>query len=137
MISFEESTLIIQNETDIIKARKIARELAKEIGFGVTDITRIITAVSELARNVVNYANHGKMKSNRINSSINSKDGIEFIFNDEGPGIPNIELALKEGYSTGNGLGMGLPGVKRLMDEMEVSSEIGKGTLVIIRKWLR
>lgn len=125
----------ISSEGDIILARKVARDAASEMGFGITDVTRVVTAASELARNISHYAGSGTMTWRRIES--NSKTGIELCFVDEGPGIANIELAMTPGHSTGGGLGMGLSGSKRLMDEMEIWSEVGKGTKVTIRKWLK
>ena len=133
ILSFEEQFLPIQEEIDIVKARKKARELAEQQGFGLTDITRIVTAASELARNIFHYAKIGKMRWKILKRD--NKTGLELIFEDNGPGIPDIEKAMEEGYSTGGGLGMGLPGTKRLMDQFLIESTVGKGTTVIIRKW--
>ncbi|MHB1130803.1 MAG: ATP-binding protein [Chloroflexota bacterium] len=128
----------IGNEGDIVLARHTARLLARELGFGLVDQSRIATAVSELARNVVRYADgaRGVMEARRV-SRTNSIEGIEVVIADEGPGIQDVELALSHGYSSGHGLGLGLPGAKRLMDEMEVDSTVGRGTRVTIRKWRR
>jgi serine/threonine-protein kinase RsbT len=120
-------------EADLIAARKTARSLATGLGFGITDITRIVTATSELARNILSYAGSGLMKWKTLDTGANT--GIELIFEDHGRGISNVELAMQEGFSTGNGLGLGLPGSKRLMDHMQVLSEMGKGTTVIVRKF--
>ncbi len=128
-----EGQVLITCEGDLITARKVARSLAIRQGFGITDITRIVTATSELARNVLSYAGSGVMKWKALNMGIDR--GIELAFEDQGQGIANVELALQEGFSTGNGLGLGLPGSKRLMDQMEVLSEVGKGTTVIVRKY--
>ncbi len=130
-----QNIVTISSETDIINARRMARNAANAMGFGMTDVTRIITAVSELARNIYKFAGSGKMIWMKVNSE--NKVGLKLIFKDNGPGIQDIELAMQEGYSTGNGLGMGLPGSKRLMDEMEIDSKVGKGTQVIIIKWLK
>lgn len=125
----------IKGSEDIILARQIAREMAKELGFGLADQTRITAAVSELSRNIYTYAETGRVVVKALSGS--DKKGIEIIAEDKGPGIPDIKLAMQDGYSTSKGLGQGLPGTKRLMDEFEIKSEAGKGTTVTIRKWLR
>ena len=135
MESEREQEVRIESESDIVAVRKAVRQVAAPLGFGVTDVTRIVTAASELARNVLHYAGSGIMRWQNLH--IEGKVGIELVFEDPGPGIPNIEQAMEEGYTTGNGLGMGLPGTKRLMDEMGIESEVGKGTTVTVRKWLR
>ncbi|OIP87535.1 MAG: ATP-binding protein [Syntrophaceae bacterium CG2_30_49_12] len=125
----------INNSEDIILARQIAREMAKELGFGLADQTRITTAVSELSRNIYTFAGTGRVVVKALSES--AKKGMEIIAEDRGPGIPDIEMAMQDGYSTNKGLGQGLPGTKRLMDEFEIKSEAGKGATVTIRKWLR
>jgi serine/threonine-protein kinase RsbT len=135
MNNYNIEELNINKESDIVNVRKIVRDIVTKMGFSITDITRIITATSELTRNIYIHAGTGIMKWQRINS--NNNVGIELIFEDYGPGIPDINQAMELGYSTMGGLGMGLPGSKRLMDEMEIQSEVGKGTVVVIRKWLR
>lgn len=125
----------IKGSEDIILARQIAREMAKELGFGLADQTRITTAVSELSRNIYTYAATGRVIVKSLSES--AKKGIEIIAEDKGPGIPDIELAMQDGYSTNKSLGQGLPGTKRLMDEFGIKSEVGVGTTVMIRKWLR
>lgn len=134
MNALREGLMNIGTENDIVMARKSIREAAVALGFGVTDVTRIVTATSELTRNIYVYAGGGVMRWHPI-----SRDGqgLELVFEDQGPGIPDIAQAMQPGFSTGKGLGMGLPGSKRLMDEMDVQSEIGKGTTIWIRKWLR
>lgn len=125
----------IDKESDIIVVRKTVREAAAKLNFGITDITRIVTAASELARNVFLYAGAGVMKWRALDASITV--GMELTFEDHGPGITDLEQVMQEGYSTSGGLGLGLPGSRRLMDEMEITSEAGKGTTVIIKKWQR
>jgi serine/threonine-protein kinase RsbT len=125
----------IRSDLDIVTARVEGRDLAKVLGFGVIDQARIATAVSELTRNIVQYADNGEAIMRSID--IHGRVGIEIICQDQGPGIPNIELAMQDGYSTSSSLGMGMPGARRLMDEFVVESEVGIGTTVIIRKWLR
>lgn len=133
MRSEHDGNVLISAENDIVKVRKAVREVAISLDFGTTDVTRIVTAASELARNVFHYAGFGTLECRRINSG--DSIGIELIFEDKGPGIPDIEQAMTMGYTTRGGLGLGLPGAKRLMDELEINSEAGKGTTVIIRKW--
>ena len=135
-MSIEEyGEIRIENEKSFILIRKKIREISNMLGFLITDITRIVTSASELIRNIIHYAGTGIVQWHIINN--NNRTGIEMTFKDNGPGIPDIKKAMKEGYSTGNGLGFGLPGTKRLMDEMEIISEVGKGTTVIIKKWLK
>jgi len=129
-----EDKLPVKNESDIIFVRSFGRNLAANAGFGIVDQCRITTAISELARNAVVHGGGGSVTIKTIQ---NDKKGIEIICSDEGPGIVNLELALKGGYSTVGGLGIGLSGAKRLMDEFQITSGAGKGTTVIIRKWLK
>ena len=125
----------IDSESDIVTARKIVRDAAITTGFGVTDVTRIVTAASELTRNVFRYAGSGVMRWRMVHAG--EVVGLELTFEDHGPGIPDIKRAMEVGYTTKGGLGLGLPGAKRLMDEMEVESEVGQGTRVTVKKWRR
>ena len=127
--------LDIRQEADIVTARQEGRRLAQELGFGLADQTRIATAISELTRNVIQYADHGTVTLKAIGAG--GKDGLEVVVADEGPGIEDVELALQDGYSTGGGLGVGLPGARRLMHEFEIVSWPGRGATVTIRMWLR
>ncbi len=129
----KEYEVAITEENDIVLARRHVREIATSIGFGLTDTTRIVTAASELARNLFKYAGSGKMSIKDLKEK--GLAGIELSFTDNGPGISNISQAMEEGFSTSGGLGMGLPGTKRLMDEMNISSEYGNGTTIVIKKW--
>ena len=131
--SLTEGQVAIKTETDIVLARRQVRDAAAQLGFGVTDVTRIVTAASELARNTFKYAGEGVMRWRRVERP--GQPGLELQFIDRGPGIADINLAMQEGYSTSKGLGLGLPGVKRLMDEMDIQSEPGKGTTVTLKKW--
>jgi serine/threonine-protein kinase RsbT len=128
----------VAGEEGIVSARQQAREVARDLGFGLVDQSRIATAVSELTRNVVRYATggQGEVLIRELEPS-GQGIGIEVIVHDGGPGIANVEQALREGFSTGIGLGMGLPGTRRLMDEMAIDSAPGRGTTVSIRKWRR
>lgn len=125
----------IDSEPDIAVARRTVRDVASAVGFGVTETARIVTAASELSRNVHKYAGTGVMSWRIVHND--SRSGIELRFEDHGPGILDIDSALREGFSTGGGLGMGLPGTRRLMDEMEVQSSPGQGTKIVVRKWRR
>ena len=129
----EKITIYITSEEDIIVARQKVREFASEIGFQYMDTIIIATAVSEITRNIINYALKGEIEISCIRSD--RKEGIQIIALDKGPGIKDVSLALQDGYSTGKGLGLGLPGTKRLMDEFEILSEVSKGTKIIMRKW--
>jgi len=123
----------IREDFDIIKARARARVFAEELGFGIVDQTRIATAVSEIARNALVYGGGGKMTL----STIKGKKGLEIVIVDQGPGIPNVDRVLIESYpKRGVGLGLGLQGAKRLMDEFCIDSKPGVGTKVTMRKWL-
>jgi serine/threonine-protein kinase RsbT len=128
----------VAGEEGIVAARQQAREVARNLGFGLVDQSRIATAVSELTRNVVRYATGGQGEVLIRELEPSGKGiGIEVIVRDDGPGIANVEQAMREGFSTGIGLGMGLPGTRRLMDEMAIDSAAGCGTTVSIRKWRR
>ena len=123
----------IVNDSDIVQARQKGREVASRIGFVSTDLVLITTAISELARNILLYARQGEITVKSLNNG--GRNGILLVARDEGPGIPNIEQAMQGGFSTSGNLGLGLPGVRRLMDEMSIESEVGKGTTVVARKW--
>ncbi len=124
----------IESENDIVSARRIIRNAAVALGFGLTDVTRIVTAASELTRNIYVHAKSGVMRWRSV--SRGSVVGLELTFGDNGPGIPDVAKAMQVGYTTGTGLGMGLPGSKRLTDEMTIQSEVGRGTTIVVRKWL-
>lgn len=126
----------INGEDSIILARQRARQLAQSLGFGALDQSRVATAVSELTRNVIRYATDGRGEA-RMRPLAKGKGGLEVVVSDDGPGIADLEQALGVGYTTGRGLGMGLPGTRRLMDEMTIDSASGRGTIVTIRKWRR
>ncbi|MFN8559184.1 MAG: anti-sigma regulatory factor [Dehalococcoidia bacterium] len=134
----ETSNIPIAGEDDIVAARGAAREVAKVLRFSAVDQSRIATAVSELARNIVRYATDGRGDVQiRALRAADGRIAIEVLVRDSGPGIADIDQALAEGYTSGHGLGMGLPGAKRLMDEMEIDSAPGRGTHITIRKWRR
>ncbi|MDZ8109963.1 MAG: anti-sigma regulatory factor [Nostoc sp. DedQUE12a] len=126
-------TLEIQSSSDVVLVRQAVRQLAVEIGFGLVDQTKIVTAASELARNTLDYGGGGTAKLETLEEG--RRRGIKLTFEDRGPGIPDIELALKDGFTTGGGLGMGLSGAKRLANEFEIQSAVGEGTRVTIIRW--
>ena len=123
----------IRIESDIVHARLAVREAAKALGFGPTDTTRIVTAASELARNILKYAGSGLVRVRALDTAEHT--GIEIEFEDQGPGIADLDQAMTEGFSTSGGFGMGLPGAKRLMDELNIQSELGVGTRISLKKW--
>ncbi|WP_210470842.1 anti-sigma regulatory factor [Sporosarcina sp. 6E9] len=129
------SSVDIYTEWDIVAARQLGRDEAKNIGFGTVDQARITTAISELARNIYLYAGKGNIKIERIFK--NGQSGMTIIASDEGPGIADLRKVMNDGYSTSGGLGAGMPGVRRLMDEFNVQSEQGVGTTITTVKWLR
>lgn len=130
-----QSCVNIKKEWDIVGARQLGRDIARKIGFGTVDQARIATAISELARNIYLYAGTGKICFETI-EEMNHK-GITILAIDSGPGIKELSLVMEDGYTTSGGLGAGLPGVKRLMDEFDIQSEEGKGTEIKVIKWLR
>ncbi|MFD1032011.1 MULTISPECIES: anti-sigma regulatory factor [Caryophanaceae] len=130
-----QSSVEIQTEWDIVAARQLGRNVAKELGFGTVDQARITTAISELARNIYLYAGQGKIEIQRLTE--NGINGILIIAADSGPGIPDIRKVMEDGFSTSGGLGAGLPGVKRLMDDFKIETTLGEGTDIRATKWLR
>ncbi|MBT2723662.1 serine/threonine-protein kinase RsbT [Neobacillus sp. B4I6] len=130
-----ESYVKIFTEWDIVAARQLGRNIAKELEFGTVDQARITTAISELARNIYLYAGQGEIRIERINGR--DKRGIKVIAADNGPGIQDIRKVMEDGYSTSGGLGAGLPGVKRLMDEFDITSSLEEGTIIKTVKWTR
>src|SRR5438046_7083600 len=128
-----QSRVGINSDQDIVAARQRGRALATELGFSSGDATLIATAISELARNIVSYARKGQITIKKVNG--HNREGIAVIAADEGPGIADIRQALRDGFSTSGSLGLGLPGVRRLMGEFEISSQPAKGTTVAVKKW--
>lgn len=132
-MSAEEIQVAIHSNQDIVSARQKGRQMATELGFSSGDATLIATAISELARNIVSYASKGQITLKMVNGL--SRQGILVIATDDGPGIPDIRQALRDGFSTSGSLGLGLPGVRRLMDEFDIASQPGRGTRVAVKKW--
>ncbi len=131
----EEVRVPIRTEFDVVTARQRGREMAAESGFGLIDQVATATAISELARNIILYASTGEVLLRRVVEA--GKFGVMVVAHDEGPGIPDIAKVMQGGYTTSGGLGLGLSGTKRLMDEFDIVSEVGKGTTVTTTKWRR
>lgn len=123
----------IQIEQDVVLARQTARKLAQECGMRLIDLTKLVTAVSELARNTMVYGGGGDMDWQILDE--NARTGLRLVFRDEGPGIPDLKLAMTDGWTSGSGLGLGLTGAKRLVEEFELETEPGKGTRITITRW--
>jgi serine/threonine-protein kinase RsbT len=128
-----DEQLPIATEYDVVIARQTVRKWAAELGFNLVDQTKVLTAASELARNVLVHGGGGTARLEILNDG--SRRGLRLTFEDQGPGIPDIELALRDGYTTGSGLGLGLGGSKRLVSDFDITSTVGKGTRVTITKW--
>lgn len=129
----KDEVMSVGSSADIVFVRQIVRKWAIEQSFSLIDQTKIITAASELARNMVDYGGGGKLHLEALSEGI--RKGLRLTFEDEGPGIPDLDLALKDGYTTGKGLGLGLSGSKRLVNEFELVSSVGGGTRITITKW--
>lgn len=126
--------ITIESDSDLLAARQEARAIAFDLGFTLTAVVGIVTALSEMTRNMLTYAGRGELVIESIRDG--DRSGILITAHDEGPGIPDLQKAMMDGYSTSGGLGMGLPGIKRLMDSFEIRTEPEKGTTVMVRKWL-
>jgi serine/threonine-protein kinase RsbT len=129
----KEETLAIRTETDIVQVRQIVRKWAAELAFSLVDQTKTVTAASELARNVLVHGKGGSVLLESLHEA--PRRGLRLTFEDQGPGIPDIEMALRDGFTTGNGLGLGLSGSRRLMNQFELTSVVGEGTRVVVIKW--
>ncbi len=131
----DETRVPIDSDHDIVTARQRGRALAQQIGFSNSNLTLVATAISELARNILLYAKKGELTLGIVEDD--GRQGLTVVASDQGPGIRDVDRAMEVGYSTSGSLGLGLPGVRRLMDEFEIVSRIGKGTTVTARKWKR
>ena len=130
-----EEVIPIVVDGDVVVARQRARELAADLAFTSTDLTLLATAISEIARNITTYADRGEVCITTVRRG--SRQGVKVVASDNGPGIANIDLALRDGYTSGKGLGLGLPGARRLMDEFDIDTEVGRGTRITMLKWGR
>jgi serine/threonine-protein kinase RsbT len=123
----------LKTSNDVVLARQKVRQWAVELRFGLVDQTKLVTAASELARNAFDHGKGGDMTIEVLNEG--AKAGLRLIFQDQGPGIPDIEQALKDGFTTGSGMGLGLGGSKRLVNEFSIESKVGKGTRITVARW--
>ena len=133
MKTLRSEAVAIRTSADVVIARQKVREWALGLKFTLVDQTKLVTATSELARNTLNYGGGGEMTIEVLENL--SKTGLKLTFEDHGPGIPDIQAALKDGFTTGSGMGLGLGGSKRLVNEFEIDSEVGKGTRVTVTRW--
>ena len=129
----KHETLPARAEADVVQVRQVVRKWAAELGFSLVDLTKIVTAASELARNTLTHGGGGTVRLEALSEG--SRKGLRLVFEDQGPGIPDLDLALRDGYTTGGGLGLGLSGSKRLMSEFDIVSRVGEGTRVTVVKW--
>jgi len=130
-----EIVIPIHVDADVLIARQRARSMASALRFSSSELTLLATAISEVARNIINYAGHGEIVLSVVQHGV--RRGLTVIARDQGPGISDVRLAMQDGYSTSRGLGLGLPGSKRLMDEFAIASAVGQGTTVTMTKWER
>ena len=133
MAVLRHETRPIQSSEDVVSVRGVVREWAIALGFSLVDQTKIITAASELARNALNYGKGGTVRLEALNDGV--RRGLRLVFEDHGPGIPDLEQALRDGFTTGGGLGLGLGGSRRLVNNFEIESKLGAGTRVAITRW--
>jgi serine/threonine-protein kinase RsbT len=133
MITSSDGELPLRNEHDIVLSRQAVRKMTQELGFSLVDQTKMVTAASELARNAVIYGGSGTLKWTILSQG--AKRGLRLSFEDQGPGIADLDLAMTDGWSSGSGLGLGLTGTRRLVNEFEIQSAAGKGTRVVITRW--
>jgi serine/threonine-protein kinase RsbT len=133
MVVLKDETAPIRASDDVVKVRRIVRDWAVSLGFSLVDQTKMVTAASELARNVIDYGGGGDFRIEALNND--SRRGLRLTFSDQGPGIVDMEQAMKDGFTTGAGLGLGLGGAKRLVNEFLIDSKPGRGTTVIVVRW--
>jgi len=133
MLIIRHETLPVRAEADVVLARQQVRKWALELQFSLVDQTKLVTAASELARNTLIYGGGGTMRVEVVETGL--RQGLRLVFEDQGPGIEDPELALRDGYTTGGGLGLGLSGSKRLVNEFELVSAVGAGTRVTVTRW--
>lgn len=133
MATLRDETLDVRSSADVVRVRQVVRTWSSELGFGLVDQTKLVTGASELARNTVEHGGGGKVRIEMVNDE--GRRGLRMTFEDRGPGIPDVSLALTDGYSTGTGLGLGLSGTRRLMSEFRIQSAVGQGTTVQVARW--
>ena len=132
MVVVSSENVPLVSEGDVVTVRRRVREVASQLGFSLVDQTKVVTAASELARNTLIHGKGGEMRLNQLNGP---RLGLRLTFEDKGPGIPDISLALRDGFTTGRGLGLGLGGAKRLVNEFEIVSRVGEGTKITVTRW--
>ena len=132
MVVVSSENVPLVSEGDVVTVRRRVREVASQLGFSLVDQTKVVTAASELARNTLIHGQGGEMQLNQLNGP---RLGLRLTFEDKGPGIPDISLALRDGFTTGSGLGLGLVGAKRLVNEFEIVSRVGEGTKITVTRW--
>ena len=132
MAVLSTESLPLKSEPDVVYVRRRVREVSAQLGFSLVDQTKVVTAASELARNTIIYGGGGEVQLESLNGP---RTGLRLVFEDKGPGIPDIELALKNGYTTGSGMGLGLGGAKRLVNDFDIVSRVGEGTKITITRW--
>jgi serine/threonine-protein kinase RsbT len=133
MSAESHDTLNIRSSADVVSVRQAARALAERVGFSLVDQTKLVTAASELARNTIDYGGGGSVRLELVENGV--RRGVRLTFEDQGPGIPDLALALKDGYTSGNGLGLGLGGARRLVNDFTIESSPGAGTRIMIARW--
>lgn len=133
MATLRDEIFPIRSSDDVVKIRQVTRELALMQGFSLVDQTKIVTASSELARNTLEHGGGGEARLEALQDG--NRRGVRLTFVDQGPGIADLEIALRDGFTTGNGMGLGLSGSRRLVNDFEIHSEVGKGTRVMIARW--
>ncbi len=133
MATLRDETLDVRCSADVVRVRQVVRTWSSELGFSLVDQTKLVTGASELARNTVEHGGGGKVRIEMVNDE--GRRGLRMTFEDRGPGIPDVSLALTDGYSTGTGLGLGLSGTRRLMSEFRIQSAVGQGTTVQVARW--
>lgn len=131
----KSETVAVRTSEDVVTVRTSVRKMAAELRFGIVDQTKIVTAASEIARNTIDYGRGGDLRMEALNNGV--KRGLRLIFADQGPGIRDIDQAMRDGFTSGNGMGLGLGGTRRLMDEFDIASKLNEGTTVTITKWSR
>jgi serine/threonine-protein kinase RsbT len=133
MAILRSETVPIQSSADVVAVRQAVRSAATELGFSLVDQTKIVTAASELARNTLDYGGGGALHLQTLNDGM--RKGLKLLFEDHGPGIADVQMALKDGFTTGGGLGLGLGGARRLVNDFDIQSKVGEGTRVTITRW--
>ena len=133
MLTARSEQIAVREQHDIVNVRQVVRSWSISLGLGLVDLTKLVTAASEIARNTVEYGGGGTLQIEELRDGL--RQGVRLVFEDQGPGIPDIDRAMTDGYSTGTGMGLGLGGTKRLVDEFDITSAPGAGTRVSITKW--